>query len=100
MFAPAVILPAPFSVQEIVPLADVAPDTVWVVFTHTSASDPASAVGEAVTVTNLVSTAAVQLPLLTVRVSVTTVPASAPTGVYVGVNVVPPDSVPAPLDVH
>ena len=81
MVAPAVILPAPFSVHRIVPFENEAPATVCVTFSHTSASDPALAVGLAVIVNAFVSTALAQLPLLTVSVKVTVVPASPATGV-------------------
>jgi hypothetical protein len=95
------MLPAPFSVQAIVPFADVAPATVYAVFTHTSASAPAFACGEAVTASDFVDTALAQLPFDTVSVKVTVVPASATAGVYVGVNVFAPEVMePAPFSVH
>jgi hypothetical protein len=81
--APAVILPAPFSVQRMVPFEVVASLTVNGVVSHVSAiTKPASAVGLSVIVNAFVSTAMPQLPgLVTVNVNVTTVPASEATGV-------------------
>jgi hypothetical protein len=61
---------------------------------------PASAVGVSLTLTNFVSTASLQLLLLTVIVKVTVVPASAATGMYVGDNVVALISAPDPFSVH
>jgi hypothetical protein len=58
------------------------------------------AAGLEVIVNAFVSVAATQLPLLTVNVKVTVVPASPTAGIYVGVKVVAPEIVPPPLWVH
>src|SRR5688572_11539002 len=96
------MLPAPFSVHRMPALLVTAASlTVYAAFSHVSAAAPASAVGPSVIVKALVSTASAQLPLpFTVSVSVTMLPASAATGVYVGVKVVAFTSVPAPSSVH
>ena len=97
----AVIEPAPFSVQRMLPPDELAPATVKATFSQTSVSGPALAVGDAVTVNAFVSTALAHVPLLTVIVKVTTLPASAGAGVYTGVNVVAPAVIlPAPFSVQ
>ena len=96
------MLPAPFSVQSIVPLA-VASLTVKAVVWHVDAvAAPASAVGDADTVRSLVSCAVPQPATpVTVRVKVTTLPASPTAGVYVGVSVVASAVIePAPFSVQ
>jgi hypothetical protein len=69
----AVILPAPFSVQEIVPFEKLAPPTVKAALTQVSdEAAPASATGASFTVMTFVATASAQLPLpFTVKVNVT-----------------------------
>ena len=75
-------LPSPSSVQLIVPTGAVASLTVNGVVSHVSAAGaPASAVGVSLMVIAFVSVATTQLPLVTVNVSVTIVPASVATGV-------------------
>ena len=101
---PFVIVPAPFSIHAIVPLVELAPLTVAVLFGQIVWFPPATAVGNASTFTVYVARAVCEahaFVLVTVIVKVTADPASPAAAVYVGVNEVEPKVIePAPFSVQ